>query len=228
MLTMADENPTSPTPEPSVPKSPEGGDVAAPKVETKAREKGSKGQDIGLPTTERQGFLFASDLENHIKKMRGQYLRDEDRNLCVLLGGQRIPLNFDRDNHALAALMLKVCNVSTLLSGAQSAIQRLKCIAERNASKMRFRRFSALIDDRLYIAIDKGHLLRITSKSFARIANGDNEDFLWLEHPEGEPFRFVLVAKADREALARFERLCVETQACVQPEMKWFVAMQEG
>jgi hypothetical protein len=49
MLTMADENPTSPTPEPSVPKSPEGGDVAAPKVSAKKREKSSKGQYVDLP-----------------------------------------------------------------------------------------------------------------------------------------------------------------------------------
>jgi hypothetical protein len=205
---------------------PEEGNVAPPSAGTKKR----KQEGAGLPAAERQGWLFANDLKKYIESSHGQYLKDEDGNLYVLLKGQRIHLNFDRNNHALGALMLSVCDVSTLLSGAQSAIQRLQCIAESNAGKMRFRRFSALIGEKLYIPVAGGKLLCVASDGITFVKNGINKDSIWVDHPEGDPFQVVKLETdvAGREELARFERLCVETQACVRPAMRWFVAMQEG
>jgi hypothetical protein len=215
----------SPSSEPSAPKSAESGDSADPKAEK------TEGKDGGaVPVAERRGQLYAMDLEKYIDQTSGQYLKDQDGNLYVLIGGQRIPLNFDRNNHALANLMINVCLVSTLLPGAQSAIQRLQCIAESKAGKIHSLRFSALIGERVYIPVANGRsLVCIAADCVSWEKNGINKDFVWVDHPEDDPFRWMKLTEITGQGeLARFERLCVDTQACVKPAMRWLVAMQEG
>src|SRR5579864_7510826 len=136
---------------------------------------------------ESQGKQLAASLVKYIEKHGGAYLRDERGLPCVILHGKRIPINFDRDNYALSHLMLTACNVSTLSPAAQVAIQRLQVHAAQIAGKVRFRKFSAMSDDgkRLYVPCANGTLLRITAENLSTgIANGTNEDSIWLEHPE--------------------------------------------
>lgn len=111
---------------------------------------------------------------------------------------------------------------------AQVALQRLRVDALKAAGRMRFKRFSALSDDgqRLYIPLSDGQLLQITPHRSTTVANGKNDDSIWLEHPYDDPFRLVPAPPGD--GLAHFERLLVETQACQIPEMKWFIAMHEA
>jgi hypothetical protein len=181
------------------------------------------------PKSEREAFLYKMDLDDDIRKKKGQYLRGEDGSLHLILGASRIPLSFSRENIALARLMLEACNVSSLSPGAQAAIQRLQVTAQSSASSLTFKSFSGLSKDRtrLYIPIDGGELLYITSTEITVVANGDNQDKLWIEHPYCRPFRFTLDADPC-EGLAQFERLVVETQSCSIPEMRWLVAMHEA
>jgi hypothetical protein len=181
-----------------------------------------------LPAVEKRAFIYAGQLQGYIKKAEGRYLRGDDGTMHVSIGGQRIPLDYDRNNRGLAQMMINACGVSTLDRSAQAAIQRIQVSAEKNANCIRLRGFSALSEDglRLYVPIDGGKVLKITADSVAQIPNGDNENSVWVEHPEGKPFSY---SDADPTAgLAHFERLLVETQACKVPEMKWLVAMHEG
>ncbi len=199
-------------------------------------DKKTKQGGLAVPISERQAVLFFSQLQSHIKARKGRFLRDEWGQLHLLIDQQRIPLNRDQGNHALAALMLKVCGVSTLPAGAQAAIQRLQVLAETQAGVMRFREFSAMSDDleSLYIPIANQRLLRITASVIETVENG--HDSLWLEQPKGNVGDITINqdvplsyrAGNPQEGLAAFERLLVETQACRLPAMRWFVAMFEG
>ena len=195
---------------------------AKPNDEPKAKD------DRKIPANERKAFVWAQNLRFYIKRHKGRFLRDEDGFLHLILNRRRIPLNFDRENYALARLFLDACRVSTVTNAAQIAIQRFTVKADEESARMRFRRFSALSDDRerLYIPIEGGKLLLLTSEKIEIVDNGENNDTLWVEHPYGEPLKY---SPGDPKAgLAHFERLLVNTQACQQPEMQWFVAMAEA
>jgi hypothetical protein len=167
-------------------------------------------------------------LVRYIRKKHGVFLRDEDGSLHVVIESRRIPLKYDRGSGLLADLMLEVCHVSTLSMAAQVAVQRLQVVALKEAGRMRFKRFSAVSDNgkRLYIPLANGHLLQISANVLTEVANGKNDDQLWLEHPYNDALNFVPASLCD--GLARFERLLVETQACQMPAMQWLVAMHEG
>jgi hypothetical protein len=173
-----------------------------------------------------QGYMLK--LKMHIKRERGQFLRDEDSSFHVILNGQRIPLNYDSSNIALAKLMLDSCGVSTLSAAARATIQRLQVWAGQEAGRMTFRKFSALSRDgnRLYVPLEGRELLLITADGIRHVNNGENEDSFWLEHPSDEPLRYS--DESPGAGLELFERLLVETQSCAIPEMKWLVAMNEG
>jgi hypothetical protein len=154
-------------------------------------------------------------------------LRDEGGSLNVIIEGRRIPLNSESNNRQMISLMLDACNVGTLSLPARLAIQRLQVYADKKAGKMSFRKFSALTAGRLYVPLDGGELVRVTAESIATRRNGDNEDSVWVEHPYEEPLKYDPEVDP-RAALELFQRLVVESQACAVPEMKWFVAMDEG
>lgn len=207
------------------------------KKPTKAKiSKKGEGGGAAIPMSERRAVVFFTQLSAHIKKHEGKFLRDEWGQLHLLIKQQRIPLNRDQGNHALAALMLKVSGVSTLPAGAQAAIQRLQVLAETQAGVMRFREFSAMSDDleSLYLPIADQRLLKITASVIEPVENGN--DSLWLEQPKGNVGEITINQDAPlsyragnpQVGLAAFERLLVETQACRLPGMRWFVAMHEG
>jgi hypothetical protein len=182
-----------------------------------------------ITPSEETGRLLANKVLAYIKKHDGRCLRDDNGHLNLVIGGRRIVLDFRRDNLALAGLLIKACDVSTCGPAAQVAIQRVQVGMEAETSELQYRRFSALSSDqeRLYIPIEGGQLLRICAGDYEVVANGTNEDHLWVEHPEGEPFRFVETAHPE-DALERFERLLVSTQACANPAMRWLVGMNLG
>ncbi len=201
------------------------------KAGSKSKSK-DESQDIedskGMPANERRAFAYALRLGAYIKRHGGQFLRDEAGLLHVILDGRRIPLNYNRENSGMARLMLNSCLVGTLSAGAQAAIQRLQVQADTLAGHMCFRRFSALSEDRerLYIPVQGGKLLCITAQRVRYVANGENEDSFWVEHPYGEAMKYT---SGDlRAGLAQFERLLVETQACPVPALRWLVGMGEG
>jgi hypothetical protein len=167
-------------------------------------------------------------LTAYIERHKGQYLREENGSLHLIVGGLRIPLSFDRNNYHLARLMLTACGVTSLSMGAQAAIQRLQVTAHDKASSITLKRFSALSTDyeRLYIPVRGGDLLRITRSGISIVKNGQNEDKVWVEHPYNAPFHYQ--SSAGNDGLEHFERLVVNTQACRIPAMRWLVAMHEG
>ena len=198
------------------------------KVKAKPKDERKTKDGPKIPASERQALVWAQKLRSYIKKQKGRYLRDEDGFLHLILNRRRIPLNFDRENYALARLILAACHVSTVTNTAQIAIQRFTVKADEESARMRFRRFSALSDDRerLYIPIEGGKVILLTSEKIETVDNGENKNTLWVEHPCGEPLKY---SPGDPKAgLAHFERLLVNTQACQQPEMQWFVAMAEA
>jgi hypothetical protein len=91
------------------------------------------------------------------------------------------------------------------------------------------RNFSAFSTDhkRLYLPLDDGTLLLVTREGLLTANNGENEDAVWVEHPNGSPFGWSK-SHDTRIFLSHFERWLVDTQACQEPAMRWFVAMHEG
>lgn len=174
------------------------------------------------------GARYCDELISYIHTKKGQFLRDEEGKLYVVLDGRRISLTLHPENFDLIALILQVCRVTTVERSAHVAVQRLQVKAHKSASSLRLRRFSALSQDRkrLYLPTAAGTLLQITREGVQTVPNGANEDKFWVEHPNGEPLTYSPVdAQAE---LSHFERLVVDTQACQKAEMRWFVAMHEG
>ena len=118
----------------------------------KKRAKTSEGTQISK--SEQRGELYFRALLDFIGAHNGQFLQDENGGLHSILSGRRIPLNYERDNYALAELMLKLCGVSTHPPEARAAIQRLQVHAKGRAGRLRLRRFSPLSEDakRLYVS----------------------------------------------------------------------------
>jgi hypothetical protein len=120
--------------------------------------------------------------------------------------------------------MLKVCGVSTLLVGAQAAVQRLAVEASKHVESLMLRRFSAASNGTVYIPLHNGRLLRVSAAGIETVENG--EENFWVEHPSGDPLRYT--ASEPTSGLELFERLLVSNQACRVPAMRWLVAMHEG
>lgn len=167
-------------------------------------------------------------LKVDIEQRQGVFLRDDGGHLHVLLGTCRIPLNEDKNNLELAKLMLQVCDVSTTSPGARAAIQRLQVLAAEKASTIQFRRFSTLSKDRarLYVPVHGSQLLQVTTSGVTAVANGNNQDGLWVEHPCSDLFKYK--SGDPGPGLQDFERLLVHTQSCHPVEMQRFIAMAEG
>src|SRR5215469_16226675 len=111
---------------------------------------------------------------------------------------------------------------------ARTAIQRLRVEASDRADDMQLRGFSALSQDqtRLYVPTSDGKLLLLSLSGIECALNGDNQDRFWVEHPYDDPLQF---SSADPVAgLNLFERLLVDTQACMVPARRWLVAMDAG
>jgi hypothetical protein len=176
-------------------------------------------------TQEISGEKLSKTLIAYIDAKGGRYLNDETGTLHVILGGKRIALDGNRENDALAKLMLDACMVSTLFGGAQVALQRLRVHAREYASRFRFRRFSAMSGDGtgIYIPIAGGELLLVKADGIREVPNGENADHFWLEHPNTAPLHYS--ENSAWHALQHFERLVVSTQACIDPAMRWFVAV---
>src|SRR6266851_8910078 len=69
------------------------------------------------------GARYFDELISHIHKKKGQFLRDEDGKLYVVLDGRRISLTLHPENFDLNALVLQVCRVSTIERPAHVAVQ---------------------------------------------------------------------------------------------------------
>lgn len=177
-----------------------------------------------VPRHERAALQIAAFANDFIKTKGGQYLRDENGKLHIIIGGKRVSLNYDRENDGLGSLLFASCGISSLSREAQSAIQLIRIEAAKRAGELKLRRFSAVSNGKLYVPIGGNRLLLVTKLGLSVVPNGTDD--LWVEHPYGDPF---LYAEGDpKPGLALFERLLVETQACVAPEMKWLVAIQAG
>ena len=199
-----------------------------PKTE---QESDAKEQTLGrclLNRTERGGFICFGKLQEFINSHNGQYLRTEDSSLHLVLNGRRIPLKYDRDAPELARLLLEACGITDLSGTAQAGIRRLQVEASQKAGPIRWRKFSALSDDgeRLYLPIQGTQLLQVDSRGIRSVANGDNEDHFWVEHPYDSALKYADCDPAP--GLRSFEKLIVITQACRSPAMRWFVAMAAG
>src|SRR5205823_6038081 len=132
-----------------------------------------------------------------------------------LIDGKRILLNVEPDNRPLNRLLLNVCNITLHDYIARLVVERLLQIAYAAAGKFELRMFFAMSKDRnrLYIPLKgSSQLLQITADKIEVVANGKNEDNLWLEHPVGDirvgdPLDYKEVDPA--EGLQEFERLIV-------------------
>lgn len=162
-----------------------------------------------------------------IAKEGGKFIRVGEK-VFVLLQGRRIEISPDFSNHAYAALQIKYCGKGTAEYSGRAICQRVAVIASEAASSIHLARFSAVSKDkaRLYLPIAGGGLLQIMPTQLAVVANGENPDSFWVEHPRNEPFKFLPNCNV-REALTLFQDLCVNTQSCSEKHA-WFVAMHEG
>ena len=185
-----------------------------------------------LPAHEMDGWKYSDQMYDYITSKDGRFLRDELGEYHILIAGRRIPI--DVSSNEMKTFLLDTCKITSLSREAEVAVERLKIAAHKSSSKMTFRRFSAMYDGespRVYLPVtEPGKILVVTSKDIALVSNGDNEDQLWLEHPEHNPIEWggAPTMEAVRAALVEFERLLVDTQACAVPSMRWFVAMAEG
>jgi len=198
----------------------------------KSRSKDDTDKYPRIPRSELEGIVYELRLRDHIAKHNGQFLKADDGSLHLMLNKIRVPLSRDRDNYRLAELMLCACGVSSLSQGAQAAIQRLQVLALRTASNVVLRHFAALSADysRLYIPVQGDKLMKVAVNSVEPANNGDNEDKLWVEHPNSHRGVSAFEYRSDPPAggLEKFESLIVDTQACRLPAMRWLVAMHEG
>ena len=178
------------------------------------------------PLPEVQGQQYFNRLAAYIKKRDGRFLRNDEGDIFVLLGGREILIS--RENVGLAGLMLAACNVSTVLAGGRIAIQRLLVYAQQDASKTHSRQFSAVSADgrRIYIPVADDRLLQISEDTVHVVSNFTNMDSLWIKHPKAKPFGYA--GGSPQGGLSQFERLLVETLPCKHAEMRWFLAMHEG
>jgi hypothetical protein len=186
-----------------------------------------------LPPHEVTGQRFAQIMQDWIKSSGGKFLRDELGGYHILIGGHRIPIDATSDE--MKAFLLDTCDITSLSVAAGMAVERLRIMAHESASKMMFRRFSAMYDGpepRVYLPVaEPGKILLVTPDEISLVLNGDNPDQLWLEHPENNPFKLVSTRiewEDVRGALREFQEHIVDSQACAVPAMRWFVAMAEG
>ena len=125
-------------------------------------------------------------------------------------------------------MQIKYSGVATAEFRGRAICQHVAVLGSQQAAHMRLAKFSAVSNDkrRLYLPIAGGDLLEITAEGLNRVPNGGNTSSIWLEHPQEKPPKYLPDCNV-REALADFERLCVETQACA-PASRWLVAMHES
>lgn len=219
-------------------------DAASEALKTQDAQQQQQKQPAKVTRTEeneleakKYGQLIRADRE----KKKGCFLveeREDGNEYSQLAGNRRTPINSEKDNHAMTDLLLEVCDLSRSQPIARLVIDRLGYEARKAASKLRLRKFSAMSSDgkRLYWPLaDPKQLLRVTAEAREIVANGTNDDHLWLEIPigdaldvEGDGVGLLYTEGDPKDGLAEFERLIVGNQACAVPEMQWFVAMQEA
>jgi hypothetical protein len=185
-------------------------------------------KNVLVPPSEVEGQKYFDRLLKYIAERNGKFVKDEDGVVSILLDRRAIPLSSAHENVATSGLMIDACGVSTVLVPARIAIQRLLVHAQREASNIQSRSFSAVSTDgaRVYVPTAGGTILQITADRIQAVSNIQNPDSVWIKHPKDCAFGYI---DADpRVGLELFEELLVETQACKHPEMRWFVAMHEG
>jgi hypothetical protein len=184
-----------------------------------------------LPANELNGRKFAEQLAHYIRTREGKFLRDELGKYHILLDGKRIPIDATSDD--MKSFLCRAVDITTISRESAVAVERLQIAAYESASRMKFRRFSAMYDGpepRVYVPIASGELLLVRPNSITTVPNADNSDQIWLEHPEDAPFEWQPPKGIDdvRTGLREFQDLIVDKQACKVPEMAWFVAMTEA
>ena len=186
-------------------------------------------EPFNMPDIERRALRHFARILLHLENSEAHCWRDGAGEPCLILGSQRISLDWDRRNLALASLLNRVAGIGTLTMEARLTIQRLQVWANDRAQSMRFRRFAAMFNDQLYVPLSNGRLLVVGRDGFTETENGTNPDRVWVEHPYGIPLELSdPTASADSlPGLGLFERLLVETQAC-SGSARWLVAMHEG
>lgn len=200
------------------------------KSDSSAQDSSKKNQNTE-PFAERWGQLWFMRMMAYVTKHKGRFLRDEQGKYHLLIDERRIALDRGENNTSLDRLMLEAAGATTTTPASECALKRLRVEASRRAENLRFRHFSALSPDhkRLDVPLHNGALLQISDGGTQEVANGDNEDKVWLEHPNGCEQALRYSADVDvRTGLELFEQCVVNTQACAEPSMKWFVAMEEG
>lgn len=180
-----------------------------------------------IPESERLAVAIERKLLQFVENEKGRFMKDDAGALHLVIGDRKIPIKFERENLELAQLMLEACNMTTLSTAAQAAIQRFQVSGRQKAEKIHIQLFAALSPSgHIYVPLASGQLLQIGAEAIVPVSNGENADSLWVEHPNGDGLDYKQVDV--RAGLALFERLVVDTQACHTAAMRWFVAMHEG
>ena len=185
-------------------------------------------KNVIVHPSEVEGQKYFDRLLKYIAERKGKFVKDEDGVVSILLDRRAIPLSLAQENVATSGLMIDACGVSTMLVSARIAIQRLLVHAQRQASTIQSRSFSAVSTDgtRVYVPTAEGMVLQISADRIQSVSNIENIDSVWIKHPKDCAFRYI--DAEPRGGLELFEELLVQTQACKFPEMRWFVAMHEG
>lgn len=158
---------------------------------------------------------------------KASYLHLGDDSLCVIVDGERITINLELANVALNRMLVKACD-GPQTREIQSAIQRLQVYVYDMAGEACLSKFAARRKDSIYLPKSDGNILCIGPEFITTEPNG--HDDIWLEHPYEhiQALRYNADKKQIIPSLEMFERLCIETQACAIPEMKYLVGMNAG
>jgi hypothetical protein len=110
---------------------------------------------------------------------------------------------------------------------ARLTVQRLQVWANERAQSVRFPRFAAMHNDRLYVPQSNGRLMVVDRDGLTETENGTNADHFWVEHPYGIPLEpSDPAAPVDPlPGLGFFEQLLVQTQACSE-SARWLPCMR--
>lgn len=165
-------------------------------------------------------------LIKHIADHGGRFF-ENNAGYSLAIGKRKIPLSMRPDNLDVARLLIAALNLTANTPLGRAVVLRLMVHASTNCEKMAHRSFAAMVSDSIYVPVNDGRLVQITSSGAKQVENGSNQDAIWVDHPFDNAFSPLSELPPDaviQQGLKLFEELLVDTQACGD-EMGWFTAI---
>ena len=195
------------------------------------------GSECASSTSRREPFSAAEarietatgNVIRHVAAARGHFVRDE-QNLAIALPAGLVRLTSQTNSVRLAKLLIDGTGITLCTPVGRSVVQRLMVHAHDHGTAIRIRSLAAASGHEVYLPTSSGRLLQISADGFALVDNGQNPGRWWVEHPgESGPLQLSDVHHLPQATVAvatlrMFEEVIVQTQACVDESLRWFVA----